>query len=367
MNIFYNFNLKPKRQLQKSKFGSKLSVKSLRINFKLIFFTLFFTYSLLTYSEQMMTGTVIVNKLNVRVKPNVKYTRISSLKKGDKVTIIRIEKDWVEIIAPKSSIVWVSKKFITGNMTNQKIKLRSGPGIAFSSYSILPGNEKIIVLDNTQKDWVRIQPPPTLTAWTAVKYIKIDEVKVINPIVKLVVEQKPVEIKIVEDNNYLSKDEIIKLSNASDDKVNTDSEILSPIRKEVADEKFIENTMIVNIATEALDEIVDGEKVKPKTIIETESNAELELLDLPFLGKSVISAYPGIILPLNAGANYVTHALVTKLDGEYFPIAYLHSKNINLSEWERKGVVVKGIECRVKNWKRPVIEVEEIRLFKAGK
>ncbi len=338
-----------------------------RLEIQMILFGLLVVFSHNSQAETIRTGIVTATKLNVRVKPNTKYTKIASLIKGTKVTVLRIEKEWLEIIAPNTSSVWISKQYITESVSNKIVNLRAGPGIEFSSYCNLPAQSKVIILDDSKKDWVKIQVPKNLTAWVASKYIKLDEI--IQPVVVKEIEME--HEKIEEDKNktnYLSKEEIVQLSKGIDVEVTTDTEktVDDIVLQETVDEKFIENSMIVNVATEALDNIAELEKEPIKTVKEEEVKETENEIDLPFTGKSTISAYPGIILPVNPGAAYVTHALVTKLDGEYYPIAYLHSKNINLGDWERKHIIIKGIECRVKDWKRPVIEVQEIRLFKKG-
>jgi hypothetical protein len=82
---------------------------------------------------------------------------------------------------------------------------------------------------------------------------------------------------------------------------------------------------------------------------------------LPFVdSKGVPATEEGYLLPLRKDSKYVTHAIVKKINGENFPICYLHSSTHNLKLWKGRRVTVSGLQRWVKGWQRPIIEVIKI-------
>jgi uncharacterized protein YraI len=123
--------------------------------------------------DKQIIGTISAANLNIRVKPNTKFTAVARLKYGDKVEIVRQDGEWYEIITPENSTVWVSASFIKDGKTTRKVNLRPGPGINYQAYGFVPAGQKVTILSDLSSEWTKIAPPPGLTAWAFAKYVKL--------------------------------------------------------------------------------------------------------------------------------------------------------------------------------------------------
>ena len=109
-------------------------------------------------------------------------------------------------------------------------------------------------------------------------------------------------------------------------------------------------------STNEIEKLSINDKKDNKKVAKTKGK-----LPLPFTeskGKQV--SVEGFIVTLSKDATYVTHAIASRINGEYFPLCYIHSKLHNLKLWEGRRVQVTGTQRWVKNWQRPVLEVDKI-------
>jgi uncharacterized protein YgiM (DUF1202 family) len=131
------------------------------------------TFSLAAERSNKIIGTINAANLNIRVKPNTKFSAVARLKYGDKVEIVRQTGDWYEIVAPKNSTVWVSASFIKAGHTTRKVNVRPGPGINYQAYGTIPAQQPVTILSDLSSEWTKIAPTPGLTAWAFAKYVKL--------------------------------------------------------------------------------------------------------------------------------------------------------------------------------------------------
>lgn len=125
------------------------------------------------HGAEKIIGKVSAANLNVRVKPSTKFTAVCRLKYGDEVEVIRKQDEWLEIVAPANSSVWVSAFFVKDGKTTSEVKLRSGPGIAYKSYRTVPAGQEVKIINDANPDWKKIEPLPSLSAWTSAQFVKI--------------------------------------------------------------------------------------------------------------------------------------------------------------------------------------------------
>lgn len=86
-----------------------------------------------------------------------------------------------------------------------------------------------------------------------------------------------------------------------------------------------------------------------------EGKGELDFISLP--DKKAV--YEGFLTLLKSDLS-VQHVLVLDVNGALSPICYLRSDNSDLSLWLNQKVKVSGIEKWVKDWKRPLLIVENV-------
>ena len=236
--------------------------------------------------------------MNVRVKPGKQYFVVTTLKNGDKVKIYRKVDDWYEIAAPIDSKVWVAGHLIKNSRTRRFTNLRAGPSGDYQIYCTEPpGIELEIIKRKGHGGWYKIKPPVNLKAWVNSRYISIDKYE-------------------LEDlQNTLHKRRLI----------------------------------LIDQDTGNYTAFLKDKHTKPSFVLPFIRGAEREV------------SLKGRIVPLKAGAIYVTHALLsTSGDDDAVPTAYLHCKNASLNIWKDKKLTISGIQKLVRGWRLPVIEVKAV-------
>src|SRR5262249_34669167 len=80
--------------------------------------------------------------------------------------------DWLEAAAPPEVIVWVYAELVTdGICTVEGIRVRGGPGINYRSVGSVAKGDRVTVLGQ-DGDWLRIAPPPGCTLWVNTQYVQ---------------------------------------------------------------------------------------------------------------------------------------------------------------------------------------------------
>lgn len=251
------------------------------------------------FCADAVEGTVKANVLNVRVRPGEKYALVAQMSRNEKVRVVNFEKGWYEIAAPSKSSVWISTAFVKDGVVAKKASLRTGPSVACAPYAIsAEEGVRLEVLDSTQEGWLRISPIEGLTGWINAEFADV----------------APVDADTLE--------------NGKKDRLNTGKLLdrgagkdLSPIKGNQADEKP------------------------------------------PFTGATArVVSYEGVLIAVDANADNagVTHALVSRTNGQYFPLCYAYSRKMNLKLWEGRKIRATGQERWVKCWQRPVVELEMV-------
>lgn len=126
------------------------------------------------------TGTVNAHRLNVRVRPG-QYTVVGTLARGDKVRILEEQNGWYRIALSSDAAVWVHGDFVKDGKIVSRVNLRSGPGINYNSFGVANAGQSVTVIDDKNKDWIKIAPLPDMSAWVAVEYIAVDEPSAVTP------------------------------------------------------------------------------------------------------------------------------------------------------------------------------------------
>ena len=141
------------------------------------------------------TGTVTTDVLNVRSGAGTKYSKISSLKKGDKITIQETKSGWHKFKMSNGKTGWVSGDYIkvsssssstssdnstssssnkgkTGTVTTDVLNVRSGAGTKYSKISSLRKGDKITIQE-TKNGWHKFKMSNGKTGWVSSEYIKV--------------------------------------------------------------------------------------------------------------------------------------------------------------------------------------------------
>lgn len=130
---------------------------------------------------ETLNGTVIAEKLNVRVFPGLSYTCICVLEKGDEVKVLGKTGDWYQIEAPDTAAVWVSNSFINASQVVKGAKFRAGPSVAYEIYDKADSNIDFLFAGEADHYWTKIKVPKSqaLKAWANAKFISLNKPKTI--------------------------------------------------------------------------------------------------------------------------------------------------------------------------------------------
>ena len=134
------------------------------------------------------TGVVNTSALNVRKGPSTKNSVITTLYKGDKVTITDSDNGWYKVKLSNGKTGWVSDDYIkvtssssssnstssskTGTITADSLNVRSGAGTKYSVIASLSKGSKVTIT-STKGDWHKIKMSNGKTGWVSADYIKI--------------------------------------------------------------------------------------------------------------------------------------------------------------------------------------------------
>lgn len=134
------------------------------------------------------TGVVNTSALNVRKGPSTKNSVITTLYKGDKVTITDSDNGWYKVKLSNGKTGWVSDGYIkvtssssssnstssskTGTITADSLNVRSGAGTKYSVIASLSKGSKVTIT-STKGDWHKIKMSNGKTGWVSADYIKI--------------------------------------------------------------------------------------------------------------------------------------------------------------------------------------------------
>ena len=258
-------------------------------------------------------GVVTGNDVNVRVAPNRQI--ICTMKSGEKIKIIASDGEWLKIVIPADAKTYIASSMIENGKTKSNVNVRSGPGVEFPSYGILPRNSAVTVQPLPGKsDWSKINPPEGLYAYISANYVKF------NDFTKSTSAGENIKDPAGQSGNNIN----VKTKTAADEDPSLrGSDLQINIRNRNAFEKL-------------QDSFVPGTK-----------------LDVNVTGKFYRLKTP------SHGLEYVIY--ITER-GENKPYAYAYNNDVEaMRKIEAKSVKIKGERNNVRGWSLPVVAVSEIK------
>lgn len=240
---------------------------------------------------------------------------------------------------------------VDGIVTATKLNIRVKPGTNYAVVSQAKKGEKLQVL-NHKEEWYEIVAPPDTKVWVAAAFIE-------DGAIKKTVHLRSGPSVAFSTFRLAEVGEPIKII----DKSRKDWYQIEPPKGLTAwtNAKFVyltpENAAkLTGKKPEVKPEVKPDEKKKPEETKTAENKTPLPFAD----GTPKQVSVEGFLVTLSKDSTYVTHAIASRINGEYFPLCYVHSKSHNLKLWEGRRVHVTGVQRWVKNWQRPIVEVEKI-------
>jgi hypothetical protein len=98
------------------------------------------------------------DRVNLRARPDLNSEVVAQVNTGDRLAVISMRPDWVEIVPPDSVDVWAYREFIKdGMVTVDRLNLRAGPGINFSIVGSV-ANGQTVTTRGQFGEWVKVAP-----------------------------------------------------------------------------------------------------------------------------------------------------------------------------------------------------------------
>ena len=110
---------------------------------------------------------VTSDNVNLRVRPDAGTEVVAQVQEGQLLSVIRVEGDWLGILAPTNAGLWLKKQYVkNGVVTGDKIRLRSGPGISYRDVGTV-AQGAVLTEWETHGDWLKVAAPPDLMLWVS--------------------------------------------------------------------------------------------------------------------------------------------------------------------------------------------------------
>ncbi len=240
---------------------------------------------------------------------------------------------------------------VQGVVSADKLNLRVKPSTKYAKIAQVKKGDKLEVIKH-KDGWYQVIAPSSATVWVSAQYVE-------SGVIKKEVHLRAGPTVAYSSYRFAAPGEKVTVLKTSDNKawlkitpptglkawVSAQYVFLTP---ENAAKLAKKPTVIAENKTEGPDQISDKKEDTKKEL-------------LPFINsKGKVVNVEGYIVRLREGAKYVTHAVATKINGDYFPRCYIRSDRHNLNLWKGKRVTVTGKQRWVKGWKRPVMDVSKI-------
>lgn len=117
---------------------------------------------------------VLEDHVNLRTGPGSDCEVVAQVSSGDVLTGRNgAEGEWLEVVPPGSVVFWVYADLVdNGSAISDALKVRGGPGINYRSVARLSKGDAVTVVGR-DGDWLRIAPPPNSSLWISSKYVRI--------------------------------------------------------------------------------------------------------------------------------------------------------------------------------------------------
>lgn len=119
------------------------------------------------------TGEIASDRVNLRARPSQQVEVVGQLNAGDRVTVLQVTNEWVEIVPPESVDVYVHKEFVKDGVVQvQPLTVRSGPGINYSKVGSMKKGDRVTARGEFG-DWIKIAPPSGCSLWVSRPLVKL--------------------------------------------------------------------------------------------------------------------------------------------------------------------------------------------------
>ena len=324
-------------------------------------------------------GVVTSNVLNVRARAATHYEVVCQVKRDDEVQIVGQNEKWFEILAPKHTKAYIAKRFIGADdeVSGDRVRIHAGPGIVFTTFGHVNEREVVNCVGEPVGEWQQIESPPHATVWVSRAYIKAEpppapEIAVATVKVdEVAVKDEPAE---EEPDRAAPVAESVKGGGeapsparaASPPHTEAVAELTLPSPKP---EDKPERDEKPTKPTPPVEKLEPPKQVKEELVVQQGAEiplpappAEPERSSSPIVKSEPVSRTGVVFALADPVENVATHFLALRIHYTCYPVCYLRSSRLDLTEWELRQVQVEGKQKWYPGWKRAVIDVTGIQI-----
>jgi len=123
---------------------------------------------------------VNANDVYVRSGDSTNHYTVCKLHAGDRVAVVSVRGEWVEILPPKQAFSLISGDYVdttdgkTGVVNGNNVRVRAGSVLNDSKYTVqtmLSRGAKVTILGRNPDGFLRIKPPANATLWIHADYL----------------------------------------------------------------------------------------------------------------------------------------------------------------------------------------------------
>jgi uncharacterized protein YgiM (DUF1202 family) len=121
-----------------------------------------------------VTVTVTGNRVSLRAAPDLNSVLLDRAMSGDKLVLVdNSNRDWVGVLPPESVDLWVVGEYIEGGIVvPEKLNVRSGPSLSHSIVGVVTNGTRVTVRGELA-EWARIAPVAGTKVWISRKYAPV--------------------------------------------------------------------------------------------------------------------------------------------------------------------------------------------------
>ena len=126
-------------------------------------------------AKAYMTG----DRVNVRCGPGTNYRSLTKLNKGDEIVVMGKKGEWFAIKPPKGVVFLVDKRFVnrfdgTGKVLKDGLSVWSGTTAQDTRVTYLKKGQKVTIVGDVGR-WYKIEPPEGAVVYVFGKYVKFGD------------------------------------------------------------------------------------------------------------------------------------------------------------------------------------------------
>lgn len=118
---------------------------------------------------------ITADNVNLRAKPLLTSEVVAQAHYDDSFVAREIGDEWIEIDAPPTVDLWVSKDFVKPDNTigANRVNLRAGPSINYNIVDTLALGDTVMPRGEEISGWLKIAPPPSAHVWISREFVEV--------------------------------------------------------------------------------------------------------------------------------------------------------------------------------------------------